>query len=145
MRTLDRRTKQVPDDLTLVDHPNGYQIVYRCDKVLAMNGPDDLCRVAGYALSAKNLQRKTVAWIGGGLCLGPRLFDISNCTQTIYEIEPALAEFCPNRFTFIPGDWRSTISGTYDVIVYDLGDDVPRQELTPFLAPGGIILPAETP
>ena len=44
---------------------------------------------------------------------------------------------------FIPGDWRDTISGHYDVIVYDLGGDIPRDILAKHLNKGGIILPNE--
>jgi hypothetical protein len=33
--------------------------------------------------------------------------------------------------------------GTYDVIVYDLGGDVPREFLSEHLNAGGIILPKE--
>ena len=88
-----------------------------------------------------DLASKSVAWIGGGMCIGPRLFD--GAKQTVYEILPALKQFCPEGVKFIPGDWRDTISGHYDVIVYDLGGDVPRETLAEFLAPGGVILPKE--
>jgi hypothetical protein len=141
MRTLDQRKKQIDDDLVEKVDATGNRVVYRGESCVSADSAEQLLFVAGCALQARNLQRKTVAWIGGGFCIGPRLFDISNCTQTIYEIEPALAEFCPRNMTFIPGDYRATLTGTYDVIVYDLGGEVPRKELSAFLNSGGIILP----
>jgi hypothetical protein len=45
--------------------------------------------------------------------------------------------------SFVPGDWRDMIDGLFDVIVYDLGGDVPRETLSQHLNRGGIILPNE--
>lgn len=100
-------------------------------------------RAARFAIDAAPFTLKTVAWIGGGMCVGPRLFTVTRCTQTVYEIEPSFAEFCPVGITFVPGDWRVTLTGRFDIIVFDLGGPVPYGDLTPFLNIGGIILPEE--
>src|SRR5689334_11927214 len=106
MRILEAGTCTVDNGLKLVDHADGHtELVYRGEKLVATAGDDDLCRVAGFMLRAGPLPGKTVAWLGGGLCLGPRLFATAGCKQTVYEIEPALAEFCPQSITFVPGDY----------------------------------------
>ena len=142
MRTLDSRTVEVSDDLVLTDHAGGgFHVVYRGAACVCDDGEATYIRAAHFAIDAGMLTGKSVAWIGGGLCVGPRLFAIADCEQTVYEIESALAEFCPDGVRFVSGDWRDTISGEFDVIVYDLGDETPRDELTRFLNRGGIILP----
>lgn len=88
------------------------------------------------------MNRGAVAHIGGGFCatakmLGPQ-FD-----HTIYEIEQKLQRFAPNRATFVPGDWTATITGTFDVIIYDLGGTTDRSVLEAYLNPGGLILGLE--
>jgi len=98
-------------------------------------------RAEAFEAESAPLYGKSVAWIGGGFCIGPRVFAIADCTQTVYEIEPALREFCPEGVEFISGDYRETMRGNYDVIVYDLGGDTPRKFLERHLNPGGKILP----
>ena len=104
----------------------------------------DLGYFAGNLLAIREagIHSGSVAHIGGGLCCLARMMGPAY-QHTVYEIEPALEEFCPEGVTFIPGDWRDTISGKYDVIVYDLGGEVPREELSGHLNPGGRILPPE--
>jgi hypothetical protein len=126
-----------------VDTFSGYSQILSRDGLIAADDQECYAQSTRFALSAAPLNGKLIAWIGGGLCIGPRLFALAECEQVVYEIEPLLAEFCPKGVKFIPGDWRDTISGTYDVIVYDLGGEVPRETLANFLAPGGVILPKE--
>jgi hypothetical protein len=140
MRVLDSRNVTVREELR-VEQCEGYERAWRGSSLLADDSNDTYARVARFAIAAAPLKGKYVAWIGGGLCVGPRLFSIADCTQTVHEIEPALAEFCPTGVTFIPGDWRDTITGKFDVIVFDIADEVPRTELAKFLNPGGVILP----
>jgi len=102
-------------------------------------------RAPAFAIAAGNLEGKSVAWIGGGFCIGPRVFAISGCTQDVYEIEPSLSEFCPQDVTFIPGDYRDTMRGRYDVIVFDLGGEIPVEFLSRHLKPGGRIIPTVEP
>ena len=106
---------------------------------IATEGDDQVARMAWIAMQIP--LGASVAWIGGGFCIGPRLS--MGRKQTVYEIEPALREFCPEGVEFVPGDWRDTISGKYDVIVFDLGGDVPRETLAKYLNPGGVLLPKE--
>lgn len=141
-RILDTRNIVVIEELSLIEH-DGYRRVFRGAGLICDDSPDTYARAARFATDAGPLDGCTVAWIGGGLCVGPTLFAMSKCAQTIYECEPALAEFAPADARFVPGDWRDTISGQFDVIVYDLGEEVPRLMLQKFLAPGGTILPKE--
>ena len=83
-----------------------------------------------------------VAHVGGGLCLLAKMMG-PGYEHVVYEIGEELSEFCPEGVTFIPGDWRDTISGKYDIVIFDLGGEVPRETLARFLAPGGVILPKE--
>ena len=110
---------------------------------VATDEADTFVRASHFAIKAGSLTGKSVAWIGGGLCIGPLVFAISDCKQTVYEIEPALAEFCPEGVRFVPGDWQDTLTGTFDVIVFDLGGEAPKALLTPHLAPGGLLLGAD--
>lgn len=144
MRVLEAGTKLVDNSLVLDNQRGiGYRIVSRGGLVVCDDGDDTYSRAAKFAVDARNLRNKAVAWIGGGLCVGPRVFRISPCAQTVYEMEPALAEFCPNDCTFVPGDWRVTLTGTYDIIVYDLGDKPDMDLLNLHLNPGGLILGVE--
>jgi len=143
MRILEAATKTVDDSLVETKHTGlGYNIVLRGDRGVCDDNQDTYARAAKFAIDA-NPAGKSVAWIGGGLCVGPKVFAIAGCRQTVYEIEPALAEFCPEGVRFVPGDWQATIRGQFDVIVYDLGGEVDKALLTPHLAPGGLILGAD--
>jgi hypothetical protein len=137
-------TTELPT-LWIDDSPGFRMILSSKTGTVADDSPGQLKSVAVQALASapllKSIKSPTVAWIGGGLCIGPRLFAIADCRQTVYEIEPALREFCPEGVTFIPGDYRDTITGTYDIIIYDLGGEVPRETLAKHLNPGGKILP----
>lgn len=135
---------QLGDGMTVEIHAGeGFRMVMRDGMCVCSDGHDAHDRAAVFLAAATPLTGKSVAWIGGGMCVGPRLFSLSNCAQTVYEIEPALAEFCPEGIKFVPGDWRTTLSSTYDLIIYDLGEDVPTAALSQFLSPNGLILPAE--
>ena len=140
MRVIDSRNLNVREDISIhEDNGPGRRIAYRgstcfCDEA------DDMTRAGRFAIEAGKLHGKSVAWIGGGFCLGPRVFAIAECVQTVYEIEPALEEFCPEGVKFIPGDWHDTISGQYDIIVYDLGGEPPTTELTKHLKSSGILI-----
>lgn len=143
MRVIESRQVSITETLAVhEDNGPGKRFLFR-------RGSPFLSEVEGYesapgfVLEAGPLAGKSVAWIGGGFCVGPRVFAIADCKQTVYEIEPALAEFCPEGVEFVPGDYRDTMRGTYDVIVYDLGGDVPREFLSKHLNDGGVILPKE--
>ena len=143
MRTLDSR-QVVVTETVCVHESNGPK-----QRFLFRGGSPFLSEADGYerspefAMGAGRLDGKAVAWIGGGFCIGPRVFAIADCSQTVYEIEPSLQEFCPKGIEFIPGDWKDTIKGKYDVIIFDLGGEVPRADLAKNLNAGGIILPKD--
>lgn len=125
-----------------VDEAYGYRALFSYDNgQIDGEDQDRQARTAAFAYAAGPLTGKSVAWIGGGFCYGPRCFSIADCKQTVYEIEPDLAEFCPEGIEFIPGDWSDTLRGEYDVVIFDLGGDVPRERLMRHLTPGGVILP----
>lgn len=142
MRVLHTRTRTINDDLVEQTHGLGYHLIFRGTSVVCDDSDDTLARAAKFAIHARNLRQKTVAWIGGGYCLGPRVFDVANCIQTVYEIEPSLSEFCPNNMTFVPGDWKATLSGLFDIIVFDLGTPTPEDILLldAHLEPNGRLL-----
>lgn len=147
MRILDARNVTVREELRLETRDDGLRRIWRGNSLLADDGPDTHARATAFALAAFEQPRTIaplVAWIGGGLCVGPRLFACCGALQTIYELEPRLGEFRPDGSTFIAGDWRDTLSGLYDVIVYDLGGEVPYDALRTHLKPGGVILPLES-
>lgn len=141
MRVLDTLEVTVQEALTLHDDDHNNRFIRKGGTYLCGEDIDTYARAARFAIDAASLTGKRIAWIGGGLCVGPRVFAIADCRQTVYEIEPSLHEFCPADVTFIPGDWRDTISGRFDIVIYDLGGDVPRDDLVAHLNPGGIILP----
>jgi hypothetical protein len=133
---------ELGDGLTLQIHGGeGYRMVMRGNTNICIDNRREVAFNAMCREQAGDVKGKTVAWIGGGMCIGPRLFD--GAKQTVYEILPALKQFCPEGVKFIPGDWRDTISGKYDIVIFDLGGEVPRETLAEFLAPGGVILPKE--
>jgi len=140
MRILTTKNRVVTDELKFVWR-DGFNRLFLGDGLLA----DDCDQTHGLwaraAVESSPLRGKRIAWIGGGLCVGPRVFGLGECNQTVYEIEPSLAEFCPVGVEFIPGDYRETMRGNYDVIIYDLGGDTPRKFLERHLNPGGKILP----
>lgn len=143
--TLDRRTRQVADDLEVRIHAGeGHRLVFRGDVPLCDDGPNTWERAGRFAAGMAELgPRKTVAIIGGGFSIIPRVLRIARHTMTVYEIEGKLERFCPNYATFIPGDWRTTLTGRYDVIVYDIGDTPDRATLEAHLNPGGLLLGLE--
>lgn len=104
----------------------------------------DLGTFAGWLLEIRKagIHSGTVAHIGGGLCCLARMMGPAY-GHIIYEREWLLAKYRPDGAAFIAGDWRDAIFGTYDAIIYDLGGVVPREDLSKFLRPGGIILPSE--
>ena len=124
-----------------IDCSTGYRIAFNESGSIASEERSDHEFLITCALAVAPIAGKSIAWIGGGFCIGPRLF--VGAKSTVYEIEPDLREFCPEGVEFIPGDDRDTLTGTYDVIVYDLGGDVPRETLLKHLKPGGVILPKE--
>ena len=125
-----------------IDESYGYRALFH-HEMGQIDGEDQdrKARTAEFAYAAGRLTGKSVAWIGGGLCYGIRCFAIADCTQTVFEQMAECREFCPEGVEFIPGDYRETMRGTYDVIVFDLGGDVPRKFLAKHLNPGGKILP----
>ena len=139
MRVLAARNIQVREEITVRgDAPNRW--IYRGETCIC-NEADDYTRVVPFILGAGKLTGKSVAWIGGGFCIGPMAFAAAECKQAVYEAEASLREFCPDGITFVAGDWRDALTGRYDVIVYDLGGEVPREALTKFLKPRGKLLP----
>jgi len=144
MRVLEYKVVTVDNNLTLNLHDGGgHRRIMRGKIEVVVESDTEVRNIAILVVDAGPLTGKSVAWIGGGFCVGPRICAIAECHQTVYEIEPALAEFCPPGVTFVPGDWRDTLTGKYDVIFYDLGGDVPRGILSQHLNRSGAILPKE--
>jgi hypothetical protein len=140
---LETRTKTVDDSLVERRHPEGHRVLMRGDRSIASDGEADLARAARFAIDLKVARGAAVAIIGGGLCVLPRVLRGRGYTQHVYEIEPALDRYCPDYATFIPGDYRTTLTGLYDAIVYDLGDPADTALLNAHLNPGGLLLGVE--
>ena len=144
-RTMNVETVQPPpmeSRVVLTGTNLGDRSLLENGGAFATDGDDQVAKIARYVAQFQ-AGTLSVAWIGGGLCIGPGIVAFSGITQTVYEIRPYLREFCPEGVTFIPGDWRDTISGKFDVIVYDLGGDVPYVTLAQYLTPSGLVLPKE--
>lgn len=133
-------------ELRITTHGGGgYRMVMRGEASVCSESDTDLAIEARYALRIRESHLyESVAVIGGGFCILPRLLG-SALDIDIYEIVPELERFRPWHAAFIPGDWRDTLRGTYDVIVYDIGDlsREDRERLTSHLNPGGLLLPLE--
>ena len=128
--------------LRVITDQQGFRHVILGNTTIASNTDDQVAAMARHVM-AMPARPTTVAWIGGGLCIGPRIARGKvRDRQDVYELRPALERFCPAYATFIPGDWHATLTGQYDVIVYDLGEltDNDRERLTTHLAAGGVLL-----
>lgn len=146
------RTLTPGQPITLIGPPldlcrhdgGGYNVVMLGEREVCDDGPETCFRSKEYyeTIAAFKPAPATVAHIGGGLAIAPRLLGLAGYAQTVYEQHEGLREFAESAHAaFVPGDWRGTISGTFDVIVYDIGDAVPYDLLATHLKPGGIILP----
>jgi hypothetical protein len=144
MTILDTREVSVREELHIRLHSgSGHRLLMWGESTISDDGEGTFYRCSKWAVEIGSLVEKKVAWVGGGFCVGPRIFGIANCNQYVYEIESSFAEFCPEGVEFIPGDYRDTLTGKFDVIVYDLGGEVPREFLSKHLNEGGVLLPKE--
>lgn len=153
---LDQETVQITRPRLFFSDRQGHEAYYirTEDSPIATQADDQVARMARLAMRIANQRLPNtarVAHIGGGFCVLPRILDLRRWgTQDIYEIEQRIVdkalERWPNRpWTFIVGDWHATLTGLYDVIVYDLGElsDNDRDLLNQHLAPGGMLLGGE--
>jgi hypothetical protein len=144
MRVLDAAMRTVDNSLREGVLPGqSFRVLLRGNVSVDCESDSEVANRTRWVLAIGPQKGKSVAWIGGGFCIGPQLLLYGGAKQTVFEIEPSLREFCPEGVEFVPGDWRDTISGRFDVICYDLGGDVPRETLLKHLKPGGVILPKE--
>lgn len=142
--TLEAATiNPAPEDnsLRVVTLDNGDRRIFRGRRALCDDGVVERGRMAAACMQIRDFKPRgcTVAIIGGGFGILPRLL-WKDYTITVYEIEPRLDRYTPNWCLFVPGDYHSTLSGTFDVIVYDLPGKVPLDELLPHLNVGGLII-----
>jgi hypothetical protein len=121
-----------------VDDAPGYRVLMAPnDTVIATEDPGMLAAAAEYRLQIPKGNK--VAVIGGGFCVLPRL--LLDCQVDVYETIQELAQYVPPGANFIVGDWSTTLVDAYNVIVYDLGGEVPYAQLEPHLLTDGFILP----
>jgi hypothetical protein len=128
--------------LRVITDQQGFRHVLCGQTTIASDTDDQVAAMARHVM-AMPARPTSVAWIGAGLCIGPRIArGRVRDRQDVYEIREALGRFCPNYATFILGDWHDTLTGQYDVIVYDLADlsNNDRDRLTMHLAAGGVLL-----
>jgi hypothetical protein len=154
---LDQETVQITRPRLIYTDRQGYDGYYlRTENYPIATESDDqvaeMARLAIRVADARFPRDARVAHIGGGFCILPRILDLRPWgAQDIYEIEPALIRKAQNRWPnkpwrFVEGDWRATLAGQYDIIVYhinstqeDLSDN-DRDRLTMHLAAGGVLL-----
>lgn len=129
----------------MVHAGEGYLMVMRGNQCIASESDFDVARSARFLLALREagIVSGTVAHIGGGMCIAPRLLGTA-FRHDVYEIEPSLRRYVPEGANFIEGDYGDTLptaGRTYDVILYDLGDETPAEQLAAYLNPGGVVLP----
>jgi len=139
---LEKRTKEVDDSLRLKIHDGeGYRMVMRGESCIASDGAGDWARCAKLAADVPR-GTETLAIIGGGLGVLPQLLRWVP-SITVYEIEPSLEQFVGGS-VFVAGDWRETLEGKYDVIVYDLGEYPNRKEMNRLTSSCSLLLGVPT-
>lgn len=123
MRVLESGTKEVDNSLVEKIHDGmGYRMVFRGTTPLCDDSPTAYERASRFAMIVQPRVGQTVAWLGGGLGVGPKLFALFGCSQTIYEAEAALSTYVDGVGQFIPGLWQDTLTGNFDAIICDTGE-----------------------
>jgi len=139
---LEKRTKEVDDSLRLLVHDGGrFRMVMRGDCCIASDGDGDWARCARLAAEVPR-GTETLAIIGGGLGVLAKLLQWVP-SITVYEIEPSLEQFVGGS-KFVAGDWRETLEGKYDVLVYDLGEHPNRKEMNRLTSSCSLLLGVPT-
>jgi spermidine synthase len=145
------RTRQVVEDDTLRSREiDGFTTLLRGRQEVASDHPLWMAEQAYRCLQIAKPQNSRVAHIGGGLCILPRLLRRRGYVQHIYELEQkfidkATAKFAPESatWTFVQGDYLTTLTGNYDVIAYDLSQPANVPFLQSHLSAGGLLIGAE--
>jgi spermidine synthase len=96
-------------------------------------------------LLRNDLSGKSIAIIGGGSLILPRLLRPYNITKCdVFELEPEILAWAKRkhgpfgqRFNFIVGDYKTTLVDLYDLIVFDASDVLDEVLLNNKLNPGG--------
>lgn len=135
-------TTEVTKKLEVRRHAGeGFRIVFKGEQPICGESSSDVAREAGFLRQLREAGRHdgSVAIVGAGLSilawlLGPAY----KITQ--FEMEPELEQFAPSWSRWVSGDWQSTLDGTFDIIVYDIGDRPPEGRLEQHLVPGGLLL-----
>ena len=137
-----KRTVEVSEDLRVDRDSNGHIRVWLGRDVIASE--DNLERAARWALTIHE-NPGNVAMLGLGT--GNLLRLLPGVPATVYEYYQPLIDWFQAEFpwacknvTFVPGDCRETLSGTYRYIVEDTGLAIPDPELATHLKDGGLIL-----
>jgi spermidine synthase len=149
---LQVRTRQIVEQDTLrVRHEdNGRFTILSGLRELASDHDAWLADQAIRCLQITKPQNARIAHIGGGLCILPRLLRRRGYVQHIYELEPKVIEWATAKFapesatwTFVQGDYLTTLTGNYDVIAYDLSQPANVPFLQSHLSAGGLLIGAE--
>ncbi len=120
------------------------------DHVLATEAPDQIAWAEKMAAELGKGKGRSIAFVGGGFCLLPRRLDLGAWLRIdIYEREKFIVDWVKaNRLTkeqaakfhFRVGDYKATLSGLYDVVVFHLSEPPGRDLLTAHLAKGGRVI-----
>lgn len=132
---LEERTRLTEVDDTLRVQDNR---VYRGTVCIAGNDDAEWARMARWAAQIVRRPPGQLAMLGLGMGILPKLLP-PTWDVAIFELERAVAAaFAPPGATVILGDFRETLSGSWDVIANDTG--VAGFDFGPFLREGGLLL-----
>lgn len=148
MEILDESTRTVDNSLVIKTHDGGgHRMLVRGDRLIADENDLQWAYAAKYAAAVHKVPTiQSVAIIGGGFCLTPRVMGPHH-DYTIFELEPALRRFAPRGATFIEGDWRITfppMAQEFDAVILDTGETLEASGIAGMVGPGCLVLSYET-
>lgn len=118
----------VEEDASLRYYENEAELGFRVgNEPIAASQKDFIAPLAKiFALiDAENKEQMTIAHIGGGVAWLARMLTGYGYDQHIYEISPEIIAWnrdkrLNDQLLWVEGDWRQTLSGEYDAIIYDI-------------------------
>ena len=150
--TLANEIQPVPAPLKLkwVTLDNGEVEIRLGKAAIATDGDDQWARMGRFASKMPN-RMSSLAWIGAGTAIGPRLcrgrmngaakMDIYELRQPIINKLATKYQSQATNWNFVVGDYKATLAlaGLYEVIVYDIDEPADSALLQAHLAPGGTV------
>ena len=137
---LEAGTKIVANDLRY--EPGDEPSIWRGSETLASGGPNEIARIARFAMEIMKYKNPDIALVGLGLGLLPRMIALP---MDVWETEPEIYRWFVDQHPWLPpmdymGHWDGEFDRKYDVIVMDHGYPFDEENVRAALKPGGIIL-----